>query len=137
MGNWGMGVLQDDVADDVRIAFEDAIEEGLSVEEAIQRVLDDPPWPFNGPCQADDACMTYMALAALQLQHDILTPDIREKALEAATSEWAIGRWDGAPEDRIAARRKVLQQFKAILERGTCTAEELEQVTYPKEFSLW
>jgi len=119
MGAWGNGIMQDDVAADVQIVF------------------DNPPWPLDGPCQADDACTTYMALAALQLEHGSLRSDIREKAMEAATSEWAIDRWDEAGEDCIAARKEVLRQFTAILERGCCTPEELEQVTYPKEFALW
>jgi hypothetical protein len=34
MGNWGIGILQDDVADDVLIAFEEALANGLAVEEA-------------------------------------------------------------------------------------------------------
>jgi hypothetical protein len=134
MGAWGNGILQDDVAADVQIAFEDALEEGLSVEEATQRVLDDPPWPL---CDWDDGPTSYMALAALQLQHGILTPEIREKAIEAAASEAAIGRWTEAGDECIAARKSVLRQFKDILERDSCTPEELEQVTYPKEFALW
>jgi hypothetical protein len=134
MGVWGNGILQDDVADDVRIGFEDALAKGLSVEEATQRVLDAPPWPLG---DWDDGPTSYMALTALQLQHGILTPESRKKAIEAATSEAAIGRWDEAREDCIEARKNVLRQFKAILERGSCTLEELEMVTHPKEFSLW
>ena len=134
MGNWGNGILQDDVAADIQIIFDDALAEGLSVEEATKRALMDSPWALD---DWDDGPTSYMALAALQLQHGILTSEIREKAIEAATSEGAIGRWDGSAEDRIAARKEVLRRFAAILERGSCTPEELEQVTYPKEFSLW
>lgn len=134
MGAWGNGVLQDDVADDVRIAFEKALAAGLNVEEATQRVLCNPPWPLR---DYDDGPVSYMALAALQLQQGILTSEIREKADEAATSEAAIGRWDETDEDCFAHRKGVLRQFKDILARGSCTPEELEQVTYPQEFALW
>jgi hypothetical protein len=134
MGNWGNGILQDDVALDGRVAFEDARANWLSIKEATQRVLDDAPWLMD---DEDDACTTILALAALQLQTGILTQDIRQRAIDAAASEWAIGRWEGSPEDRIAARKGILSQFKAILERGFCTTEEWEQVCYPKEFSLW
>jgi hypothetical protein len=134
VGAWGNGILQDDVADDVRIAFEDALEEGLSAEEAAERALRDSQWALD---DWDDGPTSSMALAALQLQHGILTPRIREKAIEAATSEAAIGRWDETDEDCFAHRKQVLRQFKAILGRGSCTPEELELVTYPKEFALW
>ena len=134
MGNWGNGILQDDVADDVRIAFEDACTEGLSVAEATLRVLSNPPWPID---DVEDACTAHLALAALQLQSGVLTSEIRQKAIEATTSEWAIDRWEGSLEDNGAARARILSQFQAILEHGSCTLEELEQLTYPKEFSLW
>ena len=139
MGAWGIGILQDDVADDVLIAFEDALAESLTPVDAVQCVHEDPPWPIHGYCDEDDAATTYMALAAIQLQHGILTPEIRDKALEAATSHWAIGRfeWDGAPEERVTARKELLRRFSDFLERGSCALEDLEQVTYPKEFSLW
>ena len=44
MGAWGNGVWQDDVAMDAIILFHDLRQEGCSAEEAIQRVLEDPPW---------------------------------------------------------------------------------------------
>lgn len=136
LGNWGIGIMQDDVAADTEIEFEDALAEGLTTTEATQRVLGDPPWPVS---DYDDGPVTYMALAALQLKHNILTADIRNLAIGAATSDAAIGRfeWDGAPEGKVAARKELLRRFSEILERGSCTPEELEQVTYPKEFSLW
>jgi hypothetical protein len=135
MGNWGIGILQDDVAADLLIAFEGALANGLAVEEATQHVIGDSPEIDDD----DDGPTIYMALAALQLQLGIITPEIRDKALEAATSHWAIGRfdWDGAPEGKVAARKELLRRFTKILERGSCTPEELEQVTHPKEFSLW
>jgi hypothetical protein len=135
IGNWGIGILQDDVADDVLIAFEEALANGLAVEEATQRVIGDSPDIDDD----DDGPTIYMALAALQLQHGILTPEIQDRAIQAATSHGAIGRfeWDGAPEGEVAARKDLLRRFTKILEHGSCTAEELEQVTNPKEFSLW
>jgi len=135
MGNWGIGILQDDVADDVLITFEKALANGLAVEEATQQVIDDSPDIDDD----DDGPTIYMALATLQLQHCILMPEIQDRAIQAATAHGAIGRfeWDGAPEGKVAARKEVLRRFRDILERGSCTLEELEQVTYPKEFSLW
>jgi hypothetical protein len=134
MGAWGNGILQDDVAADIQINFEDALAEGLSAEEATERALMDSPWALD---DWDDGPTSYMALAALQLQHGVLTPEIREKAIGAAISEAAVDRWQGSPADKVAARKSVLRQFQDILERGSCTPEELEQVTYPKEVALW
>jgi hypothetical protein len=140
MGTWGNGILQDDIADDMRIAFRDACAKWLSIKDATQRVLDQFRWRLDRLDDEDDGCRTILALAALQLQAGILTQDIRQRAIEAAASECAIGLWESsseAEEEFIAARRGILSQFKTILERGCCTREEWEQVCYPKEFSLW
>jgi hypothetical protein len=137
MGTWGNGILQDDGADDVRVAFEDARAKWLSIKDATQRVLNIFRRELD---DEDDGCRVILALAALQLQAGILTSDIRQRAIEAAASECAIGLWESSPEaeeEFIAARRGILSQFKTILERGFCTHEEWEQVCYPKAFSLW
>jgi hypothetical protein len=134
VGNWGIGILQDDVADDALIAFEKALAIGLALERATQHIIDDSP-----AVEDVDGAIIYGASAALQLRHGILTPAIQDRALQAATPHRAIGRfdWDGAPKEDVAARDELLRRFSEILERCSCTPEEVERVCYPKEFSLW
>jgi hypothetical protein len=48
-----------------------------------------------------------------------------------------LGRWTESNPEDIAHRAGVLERFKAMLQRGEATNEELESVTRPKEFSLW
>jgi hypothetical protein len=112
MGHWGPGILEDDVAVDVRVAFEDALSEGLSISEATQRVLDDPPAGFD---DEEDAAVTYLALAALQLEHGALEAAIRDKAIAFIESGIPLWRWEGSPPERIAERQKALEDFKARL----------------------
>jgi hypothetical protein len=130
VGACGPGLLQDDVAQDVVNTIEDALRDGLNVNEATRRVLDDPPWDLG---DEDDRSTIYLALAALQLQHGTLEATIRDLALEAITSGAAMGRWEGTSDDVVAPRREVLGRTEAILRRESCTPEELQSVVEPPE----
>jgi hypothetical protein len=130
MGAWGPGLLQDDVALDTMDMMEDALEEGLSIQQATRRILDDPPCDLD---DEDDGPTTYLALAVLQLQRGVLEPHIRDLALGAIASGAAMGRWEGAPEDVVAPRREVLRRTEEILRRGSCTPGELQAIIEPPE----
>lgn len=136
MGAWGNGVWQDDVADDVLIMFEDLLEAGTTPTEAIRLIILDPPWPLG---DWDDGPTQVLAFAALALEYKILTSRLRSWAIAAIDSGAPLGRWiwDEANPDHYLHRAAVIEQFKAMLKRGTAAPEELESVTRPKEFSLW
>ena len=131
MGTWGPGLLQDDVAFDTMINIEEALTSGLSIQAATARVLEAPDWDL---ADLDDASVIYLALAALQLQHGVLEPHIRDLALGTITSGAAMARWEDEPEERAAPRREVLRRTEAILRRGTCTPEELWKIVEPAEY---
>jgi hypothetical protein len=136
MGAWGNGIWQDDVADDVLIMFEDLLEAGATPKETVRLVILDPPWGWG---DWDDEPTQVLALAALSLEHGILTPTLRSWAIAAIDSGAPLGRWvwDEAKPEHYLHRAAVLERFKAMLKRGTATPEELKSVTRPKKFSLW
>lgn len=131
MGAWGNGVWQDDFAVDVVYLFDQLLEAGATASEAVRRVILDPPWSWN---DVDECDAQILALAALALQHEALTPSLRDWAVATITSGSALEGWDweGADPKNIAARKEILERFKALLLRGTATAEELESVTGPQ-----
>jgi hypothetical protein len=128
LGTWEVGIMQDDVAIDVEVMFEDALAQGLSVEQASRQVLQEPPWDITDD---DDGPVIVLALAALQLQHHALDPRVRDLALSAVSSPAAADRF----EQTRAARMRVLEQFEAILRRGGCDLAELQLVTNPRKVS--
>jgi hypothetical protein len=75
-----------------------------------------------------------LALAALALQHEALTPSLRDWAVATIMSGVALEgwEWEGADPKNIAARKEVLDRFKALLLRGTATPDELKRVTAPE-----
>ena len=78
MGTWGTGIFEDDMALDVRNAFEDALATGATLPEATDQVLEQFADALD---DTDDRPVVYLALAALQLERGAVQPEIQEKAL--------------------------------------------------------
>src|SRR5215831_20625532 len=122
MGVWGPGVLQDDLAEEARMLFDEGVASGLDVAGATTGVYEDLKEALAGE---EDATVIWLALAALQLREGALQAEVRDRALEATDSPTALSAWSLAPSEAVAARQETLRRFKGILERGTCMSEEL------------
>lgn len=112
MGSWGTGIFDDDVALDIRGEFEDALAEGMSVEEATSRILESWREAVEGP---DDGSTISLALAALQLEHERVQPAVRDRALAIIASGESLTRWEEAGADDLAERRRVLDRLRSAL----------------------
>jgi hypothetical protein len=134
MGVWGPGILQDDLAEEARMLFDEGLASGLDVASATAGVYEDLKEALAGE---EDATVIWLALAALQLREDALQPDIRDWALAATESPASLSAWSLAPSVAIAARQETLRRFRGILEHGTCTSEELRAVTEPPFDGMW
>ncbi len=112
MGTWGTGIFDDDVALDVRDAFEDALSDGLDISAATRRALEE----FGSAAEdSDDGPIIYLALAALQLQREALQPEIREKVLHLIATGEGLGRWEDADPAALTDRKLVLETLKTKL----------------------
>jgi hypothetical protein len=134
MGAWGNGVWQDDAAYNMLLMFDDLLETGAIPTEAVHLVILHPPWGWG---DWDDEPVQILALAALALEYVIFTPALRNWAMAALGTGAPLDCWTESNPEDIAHRAGVLERFKAMLQQGTTTAEELESVTRPQEFSLW
>jgi hypothetical protein len=114
MGIWGEGIFNNDYALDVENVFEKALDEGLNLHQASQRVLeyfahsleDEYIGPLNGP-------LIYLALAGLQMQYGDLQPEIRSRVLAILDAGGGMEQWEGEPDE--AERQQVLEQFRWLL----------------------
>jgi hypothetical protein len=134
MSAWGNGVWQDDVAHDVVLRLDQLLMQGRTAEEAVQNIVLDPPWGWG---DQDDDAVQVLALAALAVRHGVLGSALRNQAISLIESGAPLDRWTDSAPAQIAARQAVLEHFKALLERGSATVEELASVTEPEAFSLW
>src|SRR5215468_5214596 len=128
MGVWGPGILQDDLAEEARMLFDEGLAAGLDVAGATAGVYEDLKEALAGE---EDTTVVSLALAALQLREGALQTEVRDQALAATDAPMALSAWSLAPSEAATARRETLRRFKGILGRGTCTAEELRAVTDP------
>jgi hypothetical protein len=134
MGVWGPGLLQDDLAEEARMLFDEGLASGLDLAGATAGVYEDLKEALVGE---EDATVIWLALAALQLREGALQPEVHNRALAATDSPLALSAWSLAPREAIATRRETLRRFKSILERGTCTPEELSAVTDAPSEGMW
>ena len=112
MGTWGPGIFSDDLAADVREDFRDLISEGLTAEEATERLKGD----YDGELDPDELPVFLLALAATQWKTGHVVPAIIEEARAALESGAGMERWeDTSPSDRKSRRRaldKLAQQLR-------------------------
>ncbi len=104
MGAWGPGLFSDDIACDVRDEFRDLVGQGVSVEDATERVLQ--PYLQN----PDDGPVALIALAVTQWKTGRLLDAIRERAIEAIDSGADLPRW--ADSTGLARRKQVLTKAR-------------------------
>ncbi len=129
MSVWGVGLLQDDVAVDIRNSFDDALARGLTPSQAADTILANPPQPLD---DTDDGPVIWLALAALLLREGALRDDVRDQAAQVIASGAALTRWEEAPNAMRMARERVLARLASLLSRGQATSEELRAVTEPE-----
>lgn len=113
MGAWGYGIFDDDNASDIRGDFEEYIEEGLSITEATEKILEEYQEIIEE--DEDDGPTVYLALASLQMEHRELQADIKEVALEIIESGKGLEIWEESGEDELDKRKKVLNELKIQL----------------------
>src|SRR5262245_4761354 len=79
MGAWGVGIFDDDVACDVRLALYDLLRAGQSPTEATDAVLADLA---DMLADEEDGPVALLALAAAQWEAGRLDPRIKRRALK-------------------------------------------------------
>ncbi|HEX9520062.1 MAG TPA: hypothetical protein VF940_28280 [Streptosporangiaceae bacterium] len=101
MGAWGPGLWSDDTASDVRATYREALEDGLSDEDATAKVLAEFAAEL---ADQDTSPVVSLALAVSQHDRGRLTGEIGDRALEVLRSGADWRRWQDA-EPRVRARR--------------------------------
>lgn len=90
MGTWGIAIFSDDTAADVRDEWRDYIGEGLSGQQATDKLLENWSAALDDP---DDGPVFWLALAATQWQSGRLEGRVKTKALALIDDESNLERW--------------------------------------------
>ena len=110
MGTWGTAVFSDDLAADVRDHWRGHIADGLSAEDATERVL---AFFLESLTDPDDAGVLWIALAVSQWKTGRLVPAVRDPAIAVIDSGDDLRRWDTAQLRK--ARQRVLTRTREML----------------------
>jgi hypothetical protein len=100
VGAWGTAIFDDDTAADVRGEWRDAILEGLTAEEASDRLRASFK---HALADQDESKIFWLALAAAQMETGRLQDDVRDRALAIIEGGGDVARW--AEEDEGLARK--------------------------------
>lgn len=91
MGAWGVAILSDDLAADLRGDFTDLIGDGFSTTDAVEKLIVQYRGAIN---DSDDGPVFWLALAATQWKLGRLEDRTRQEALRVIDSGADLLRWD-------------------------------------------
>jgi hypothetical protein len=108
MGAWGPAIFSDDLAADVREEFRDLIGDGVTAEEASERLKAGYADTLQDP---DEGPVFLFALAATQWKTGHVVPAIVSEALAALEAGRGMERWEDAPPSQQKQRRRALDKL--------------------------
>jgi hypothetical protein len=108
---WGIGIFDNEVAQRVRGEFTAAVNDGLSVFAAADRIQKAP----SDPLQDSQRPQLYLALAACQLEHGLISPKLKKQALTVINLGEDDENWISSPPETRAARKEVLDKLRQRL----------------------
>lgn len=124
MGNWGTGLYQNDIADDVRYFYKDQLRRGIAGPEITKWLIEDNLELLSSD---DDAPDFWFALADTQWALGRLEEMVKENALHLIVNGSGLRRWQDSDFMTISKRKKVLQELKERLEAPQPPKKEIAQ----------
>lgn len=112
MSAWGTGLYSDDTTSEIRDAFKEHLEAGLTHAEASSEILKGYNDVLN---EHQIACLVFFALADTQWKYGCLDEAVRSKALTLIESGGDVAYWEeSSPRDQ-KARSSVIDALKKKL----------------------
>ncbi|MEW5548982.1 MarR family transcriptional regulator [Peribacillus frigoritolerans] len=115
MGAWGTGLFDDDITCDVRDSFIDYLDEGNTVEEATQYILEEYLDEFNPEEDLEVMSLVYIGLSAIQMKKKCLQEQVRKTAIDLIEHGADLELWEEADTKDYEKRKEVLGEFKEKL----------------------
>lgn len=114
MGTWGPKLYQDDLANDIKIKYEELLKKGKSNKESIEFIYKIYKDEIEN---SDERPVFWMALSDVLCNNGNLTSFVKEKALKEIEIGENIKRWEKeSDKDMYIERKKELELLKRKLE---------------------
>lgn len=115
MGAWGTGIFDDDTVCDVRDDFIDYLEEGRSVEEATQIILEEYLDEFDIDEDIEVMSLVFIGLSVIQMEKNCLQSHVHQNAITLIERGADLELWKESDEKDFMERKKVLSELKQKL----------------------
>jgi hypothetical protein len=112
LGTWSAKIFDDDLAMDVREAFDNALSDGLNASRATRKVIEQYELELE---DHDDGAVIYLALASLQLEHNALEHPIKAATLSIIKSGQGLERWEESGLEALTERKRILEELRMKL----------------------
>ena len=129
MGTWGTGIYDDDVSSDVKYEYVDMLRQGVSNEEATQKLINS--WDTE---DIEEGPIFWFALANIQWDYGRLLEYVKEEALKHIRNELELERWKDNKE-LYQKRKEVLEKLEKKL--NTPMPEEKKISKYRNYICPW
>ena len=129
MGTWGVGIEANDVALDVKAAFEDRLKAGDNLATASEYVLRE----FAALLEdEDEAPVVWLTLAKAQWTYGALAPEVLEQVRNIISSGRGLALWQEAGEKLLNQRMNRLVHFLKTIETPNARPKRLPHLIIRK-----
>ncbi|HDR3329428.1 MULTISPECIES: hypothetical protein [Bacillus cereus group] len=110
MGAWGVAILSDDIAEDIKLLYKDLLANEYSNEEASRIVIEE----YKNELDDEETIVFWLVFSSIQWKLGRLQENVKQKALQIIESGADLARWEEEPKlqkKREAVLNKLREQL--------------------------
>ncbi len=108
MGVWGAGIFDSDTGLDIRDEFRDMMGDGISVDQAVAKLVED----YDPDDCEEEAAEFWLALAATQIETGRLSKQVKDRALDIIENETGLAAFARDCPDELPARKRAIRRLE-------------------------
>lgn len=124
MGAWGVAILSDDIAEDIKLLYKDLLANEYSNEEASRIVIEE----YKNELDDEETIAFWLVFASIQWRLGRLQENVKQEALQIIESGTDLARWEEEP--KLQKKREVV--LNKLREQLNSPQPEAKKV--PKRF---
>ncbi|PDZ68374.1 hypothetical protein CON30_10655 [Bacillus cereus] len=102
MGAWGVAILSDDIAEDIKLMYKDLLANEYSNEDASRSVIEE----YKNELDDEETIMFWLVFASIQWKLGRLQENVKQEALQIIESGADLARWEEEP--KLHKKREVV-----------------------------
>ncbi len=102
MGAWGVAILSDDIAEDIKLLYKDLLANEYSNEEASRIVIEE----YKNELDDEETIVFWLVFSSIQWKLGRLQENVKQEALQIIESGADLARWEEEP--KLQKKREVV-----------------------------